>query len=393
MSDPQTKMTQQDLLAKVEQMRRTLQEVRNYDQEQEIISRETLESAQAEASRILDEASQNADQIREKARIDGQADLRDEHARIEMERDDLQQEIDSLQAQKDDLMEQLSGISSRLKDVVSENMPEGQEIVPEPAVDSQPAFVPEPAARSYEGMDKEKADVLKELDRLTEQLKRNSESLQEPSAAAAAVPAAIAGAAAGAAAAQAVQAADTAAAGEVPAAKDGPPTGTDAGEVQAEAEPEGRKKRKGLKILIGVAAALALLFVLLTQVFFGIKKVGDGGMEGVVSKGKIVVYSRLAKDPMKGDVVMIKDNGGNDRVRYVAALVGDKIDYDLFDGRLYVNDKVALDSFTQSNDDATTYPHELTSSEVFVLCNNREEADNEGLIPKQQIKGKVILVL
>ena len=366
MSDPQTKMTQQDLLAKVEQMRRTLQEVRNYDQEQEIISRETLESAQAEASRILDEASQNADQIREKARIDGQADLRDEHARIEMERDDLQQEIDSLQAQKDDLMEQLSGISSRLKDVVSENMPEGQEIVPEPAVDSQPAFVPEPAARSYEGMDKEKADVLKELDRLTEQLKRNSESPQEPSAAAA---------------------------GEVPAAKDGPPTGTDAGEVQADAEPEGRKKRKGLKILIGVAAALALLFVLLTQVFFGIKKVGDGGMEGVVSKGKIVVYSRLAKDPMKGDVVMIKDNGGNDRVRYVAALVGDKIDYDLFDGRLYVNDKVALDSFTQSNDDATTYPHELTSSEVFVLCNNREEADNEGLIPKQQIKGKVILVL
>ena len=192
MSSPQNNKTNDDLMKKIDLMRRRFREVEEFDQEQRKISRETMEQAQLEASRILDEAAQNAEQIRERVRQEGQADALAEQSRIEMERDDLQHEIDVLTAQKEDMVSQLSGISSQLQTVVSENMPDVP-VLPASAPAAAVPVMETSAEEAPDDLDRQKADMLRELDKLTAQLKQSSmepdeKPASQPGIATAAVP-------------------------------------------------------------------------------------------------------------------------------------------------------------------------------------------------------------
>ncbi len=164
-------------------------------------------------------------------------------------------------------------------------------------------------------------------------------------------------------------------------------------EPKEKSKPEAKPKKKHtwLKVLLVVILLLALLGFLLTQVFFGIAKADDAGMEEIVGKGTYVLFSRLEKTPELDDIVVIRDEEGSKRIRYVAALKGDVVDYDRYDERLFIDAQPVAINYSVSKNAKIKFPHTIGGSEVFVLCVNRNEADNEGLFPKKSILGKVIL--
>ena len=163
-------------------------------------------------------------------------------------------------------------------------------------------------------------------------------------------------------------------------------------EPKPKSKPETKpKKHTGLKVLLVIILLLALLGFLLTQVFFGIAKVDDAGMEETVGKGTYVLFSRLEKTPELDDIVVIRDEEGSKRIRYVAALKGDIVDYDRYDERLFIDDQPVAINYSVSQNAKVKFPHTIGGSEVFVLCVNRNAAENEGLFPKKSILGKVIL--
>lgn len=164
-------------------------------------------------------------------------------------------------------------------------------------------------------------------------------------------------------------------------------------EPKTKSKPETKPKKKhtGLKVLLVIILLLALLGFLLTQVFFGIAKAEDAGMEETVGKGTYVLFSRLEKTPELDDIVVIRDEEGSKRIRYVAALKGDIVDYDRYDERLFIDDQPVAINYSVSQNAKVKFPHTIGGSEVFVLCVNRNEAENEGLFPKKSILGKVIL--
>ena len=165
------------------------------------------------------------------------------------------------------------------------------------------------------------------------------------------------------------------------------PPEPEAGSV-SDSEPE--KKHTGLKVLLVIVLAMAVLGFLLTQVFFGILKVDDSGMEETVGKGSYVIFSRLHKTPEIDDVVVIRDEEGSKHVRYVAALKGHIVDYDVYDERLFIDDQPVAKNYSVTDNSSIRFPHTVGGSEVFVLCENRKAADDEGLFPKKSILGKVI---
>ena len=164
-------------------------------------------------------------------------------------------------------------------------------------------------------------------------------------------------------------------------------------EPKTKSKPETKPKKKhtGLKVLLVIILLLALLGFLLTQVFFGIAKAEDAGMEETVGKGTYVLFSRMEKTPELDDIVVIRDEEGSKRIRYVAALKGDIVDYDRYDERLFIDDQPVAINYSVSQNTKIKFPHTIGGSEVFVLCVNRNDADNEGLFPKKSILGKVIL--
>ena len=163
-------------------------------------------------------------------------------------------------------------------------------------------------------------------------------------------------------------------------------------EPKPKSKPETKpKKHTGLKVLLVIILLLALLGFLLTQVFFGIAKADDAGMEETVGKGTYVLFSRLEKTPELDDIVVIRDEEGSKRIRYVAALKGDIVDYDRYDERLFIDDQPVAINYSVSQNAKVKFPHTIGGSEVFVLCANRNAAENEGLFPKKSILGKVIL--
>lgn len=163
-------------------------------------------------------------------------------------------------------------------------------------------------------------------------------------------------------------------------------------EPKAESRPEPGpvKKHTGLKVLLVIVFALAVLGFLMTQVFFGILKADDAGMEETVGKGSYVIFSRLDKTPEIDDVVVIRDEEGIKHVRYVVALKGHIVDYDVYDERLFIDDQPVAENYSVTQNAAISFPHMMGGSEIFVLCENREAADDEGLFPKKSILGKVI---
>lgn len=391
MSDQNQNLSYQDLQARIEQIKKTLQEVEDMESRQQGVVDETIANARAEADRIIAEANANAEAIREQAREQGRKGVIEEKERVESERNALKSEVEALRAEKEDMLSQLGNLSTRLQKTLS-----GAKPVEAAAVPNEPASVPEePTPAPAEPAP---AEPVPTTEPAPAEPVPSTEPTPEPvaetpapaiPAAAAAVPVAAATAAAATTAA-AVSAEPAPVSAEpvkaAPAAE--PVTG-----VHATEKPKKKKKKhRGLKAFLWILFILAVLAGVAFGFFVGITKVSDDAMADVAGKGDYVFYYKMDKDPDDGDVILIKDRNGDKRLRYAAATEGGVVDLDAETNALYVDDELAVEDYQPGSGDTTSYPHTVSDDEVFVLCDNREAASQEGVFPKNAIKGRVLLV-
>ena len=146
-----------------------------------------------------------------------------------------------------------------------------------------------------------------------------------------------------------------------------------------------------LLILIGI---LYLLF----GVMFGITTVKNEDMSPRMSAGDLVLYYRLDKHPVAGDVIVYK----KDDQQYVGRIVakgGDSVEI-TEEGTVKVNGSIVLELNifyeTPQYESEVKYPLQLQEGECFVLGDHREGATDSryfGAVDTQEIRGKIITVI
>ncbi|MGN1276759.1 MAG: signal peptidase I [Floccifex sp.] len=142
---------------------------------------------------------------------------------------------------------------------------------------------------------------------------------------------------------------------------------------------------------------LAIVFTVLFGFCFGFMANPDDSMSPAYCEGDLVLYYRLDRNYTANDSVVLKYN---DRtiVRRVIAVEGDTVDINE-DGNVLVNGFVQQEShvFTKTfpYKEGITFPVTLQEGEVFLLADNRDNAQDSrifGPVKKSDIKGSVMLV-
>lgn len=140
---------------------------------------------------------------------------------------------------------------------------------------------------------------------------------------------------------------------------------------------------------------IAVLFVIFRFVI-GLSVVGGDSMEPHLKNGDLVVYFRMEREYVPGDVISIRVPSGDYYVKRVAAVGGDEVD--LRDGRVYVNGEALIDEWAQGEtleeSGAVIYPYKVRRGNVFVLGDNRMvsmDSRRFGEVNLRQIKGRLLL--
>ena len=146
-----------------------------------------------------------------------------------------------------------------------------------------------------------------------------------------------------------------------------------------------------LLILIGI---LYLLF----GVMFGITTVKNEDMSPRMSAGDLVLYYRMEKHPVAGDVIVYKKKS-QQYVGRIVAKGGDSVEI-TEQATVKVNESVVLEQNifyqTPQYESNVTYPLQLQEQEYFVLGDHREGATDSryfGAVDTREIKGKIITVI
>ncbi len=142
---------------------------------------------------------------------------------------------------------------------------------------------------------------------------------------------------------------------------------------------------------------LALMVLMLFTVMFGITRVGNGEMAPSVKEGDIVVFYRLQKDYVFGDLVALNYNGET-QIRRVVATAGDTVD--ITDEGLIINGYIQQESGIYEKTlpyvEGISLPITLQSGEIFVLGDDRDGATDSriyGAVTVESTYGKVMTIL
>ena len=175
-------------------------------------------------------------------------------------------------------------------------------------------------------------------------------------------------------------------------------------EVTTSPPQKAKPKRSGAELLLRDILALlikiaviALVVVLLFTFMFGIYRNTDPSMSPSIADGDLVMYYRLDKHYVSGDVLVAKYEGSTVALR-VVAVAGDTVDI-LEDG-LYINGSLQLESKIYENTyryaDGVDFPLTVGEGEVFVLGDSRENATDSrmfGTVRIEDTYGKVMTII
>lgn len=133
-------------------------------------------------------------------------------------------------------------------------------------------------------------------------------------------------------------------------------------------------------------------------IMFGITTVKNEDMSPRMSAGDLVLYYRLDKHPVAGDVIVYK----KDDQQYVGRIVakgGDSVEI-TEQATVKVNESVVLEQNifyqTPQYESDVIYPLQLQEQQYFVLGDYREGATDSryfGAVDTREIKGKIITVI
>ena len=147
-----------------------------------------------------------------------------------------------------------------------------------------------------------------------------------------------------------------------------------------------------IRLGIGLAVLLALTFIFV----LGVTAAADGGMAPDWTRGRPMVYFRLASEYRRGEVVCVRLPDGGAAPRRVVAVAGDTVE--LRDGVVIINGIAERGnySFTRTDPaaDGPTYPLLLRQGEYFVLSDRRDvlpDSRSFGLVVRRDILGRVLI--
>lgn len=149
---------------------------------------------------------------------------------------------------------------------------------------------------------------------------------------------------------------------------------------------------------------LVRLFLLITVigilfgVVFGLTPMANADMQPAVCAGDLMLYYRLDKNLNSDDVVVFQKEG----IQYtgrIVAVPGDVVEI-TDESELMVNKNTVMEDnifyTTPAYDSEVEYPLALKEDQYFILCDNREGANDSrsfGVVDTSEIKGKVITIV
>ncbi len=152
-----------------------------------------------------------------------------------------------------------------------------------------------------------------------------------------------------------------------------------------------------LLYLVMKICIIALLVLVLFTFMFGVTRVRDTSMVPAVKEGDVVVYYRLQKDYVFGDLVALNYNGDTE-IRRVVATAGDTVDVTgeglVINGYIQQESNIYFETLPYT--EGITYPVTLKEGEIFVLGDARDGATDSriyGAVTVDSTYGKVMTIL
>ena len=145
-----------------------------------------------------------------------------------------------------------------------------------------------------------------------------------------------------------------------------------------------------VQLLLKIAFIVLAVFLIFTFLY-GIVRINDVSMKPAIKDGDLVIYYRLDKRFISGDVAVFKDDGRTTTGR-VVAVAGDnglKIN-----GAEQISQDIYFD--TTQFKDGVDFPVTVGNGQVFILGDNRPQASDSriyGCIDIKDVKGKVIAII
>lgn len=155
-------------------------------------------------------------------------------------------------------------------------------------------------------------------------------------------------------------------------------------------------KKDLIFLLLKILLIICEMFLIFSFVY-GIARTNDISMKPAIKDSDLVLYYRLDKNFVSGDVVVFKKN---DRIMMsrVVAVAGDQVDITkdgpLINGAVQISQDIYSD--TTQFKDGTDFPLTVGQGQVFVLGDNRTVASDSriyGCLNINDIKGKAIAVI
>jgi len=162
-----------------------------------------------------------------------------------------------------------------------------------------------------------------------------------------------------------------------------------------------RRRRRNVRMAMTVGAALLCV----TGVFgclIGVDRVSGNSMYPYLNNGDWIVYSRIGSRYVRDEVVVFEKDGEN-LVKRVAGLPGDRVEISTSGGRVVINgvqireDYVTLADTDGEKDDMGP-PLTVMDGQYLVLGDNRSVSIDSrdsgmGTVPAEHIMGRVVLVV
>lgn len=143
---------------------------------------------------------------------------------------------------------------------------------------------------------------------------------------------------------------------------------------------------------------LIILAVILVFTFmYGMARINDVSMKPAIKDGDLVMYYRLDKRFVSGDIAVFKKDGRTTTGR-VVAVAGDTVDITkdglMINGATQISPDIYFDTTQFQN--GVDFPITVGEGQIFVLGDNRPEASDSriyGCINIKDVKGKAIAVI
>ena len=143
---------------------------------------------------------------------------------------------------------------------------------------------------------------------------------------------------------------------------------------------------------------LIILAVILVFTFmYGMARINDVSMKPAIKDGDLVMYYRLDKRFVSGDIAVFKKDGRTTTGR-VVAVAGDTVDITkdglMINGATQISHDIYFDTTQFQN--GVDFPITVGEGQIFVLGDNRPEASDSriyGCINIKDVKGKAIAVI